>query len=177
MPSPSLTLIAAMSRNRVIGRGGALPWRMPADMRRFKQRTMGSAVIMGRKTWDTMHGKALPGRTNIVITRDVAFAADGAVIAHDIVSAIHAAHAAHADVAEVFIVGGSEIYRLALPRADRIDLTVIDADIGDGDAFFPAFEQDASWRLAAEESHPADERHAHAFAFRTYERVRDSDVR
>lgn len=172
MPDASITLIAAMSRNRVIGRNNALPWRMPADMQRFKRRTMGSAVIMGRRTWSTMNGKPLPGRTNIVITRDANFAVAGAVAAHDLDEAIREARTAHPDAAEIFIVGGAEIYRLALPRADRIDLTVIETDIADGDAYFPAFEHDSGWRLQREESHPADDRNAFAYVFRTYERER-----
>ncbi len=167
-----VTLIAAMSRNRVIGRGNALPWRMPADMQRFKRRTMGGAVIMGRRTWDTMNGKPLPERTNIVVTRDAGFTAAGVIVTHDIDEAIRAAREAHPDAAEIFIVGGAEIYRLALPLADRIDLTVIETNIADGDAHFPEFEQDAQWRLQREESHPADERNAFAYAFRTYERKR-----
>lgn len=159
-----------MSRNRVIGRGGALPWRMPADMRRFKQRTLGSAVILGRKTWDTMNGSPLPRRTNVIISRDATFAAEGAVVVHDLDAAIDAARDAHPDAMELFVVGGSEIYRLALPRADRIDLTVIDTIVNDGDAFFPEFENDAAWRLVREEPQSPDERNPFAYAFRTYER-------
>lgn len=165
-----------MTRNRVIGRASALPWRMPADMRRFKQRTMGNAVIMGRRTWDTMNGQPLPGRSNIVITRDARFAAGGAVVVHDLDAAIAHAQKVHPEAAEMFVVGGAEIYRLALPWADRIDLTVIDTIVNDGDAFFPEFENDAAWRLTAEESHPPDERNPFAFAFRTYERNVKSGV-
>ncbi len=161
-----------MSRNRVIGRTGALPWRMPADLKRFKQRTMGHAVIMGRKTWEALNGRALPGRTNIVITRDPAFAAEGAVVAHSLDEALRAARAAHPDQNEVFFTGGEEIFRLAVPLADVIDLTVIDTNIADGDAFFPEFEEDSSWRLVSDEPHAADDKNAHAYAFRRYERVR-----
>jgi dihydrofolate reductase len=167
----SITLIAAMSRNRVIGRKGALPWRIPADLKRFKQRTMGHAVIMGRKTWEALKGRALAGRTNIVITRDRGFQAPGAMVVHSLDDALRAARQAHPDQAEVFITGGEEIFRLALPITDVIDLTVIDTNIDDGDAFFPEFERAASWRLVSDEPHPADDKHAHAYTFKRYERV------
>jgi dihydrofolate reductase len=166
-----ITLIAAMSRNRVIGRGGALPWRMPADLRRFKQRTMGHAVIMGRKTWEALGGRALPGRTNIIVTRDRQFSAPDGVVRHSVQEAVDAARAALPDHREIFVTGGEEIFRLALPVADVIDLTVIDADIADGDAFFPAFEDDPQWKLATVETHTADAAHAHNYSFRRYERT------
>jgi dihydrofolate reductase len=168
----TITLIAAMSRNRVIGRGGALPWRMPADLRRFKQRTLGHAVIMGRRTWDALGGRPLPGRSNIVITRDGSLSAAGAIVTHSINDAIRAAQSAPANQEEVFITGGEEIFRQALPLADVIDLTVIDVNIPDGDAFFPEFESDPAWRLISEQLHPADDAHEHAYAFRRYERSR-----
>lgn len=159
-----------MSRNRVIGRGGGLPWRMPADMQRFKRRTMGHAVIMGRRTWASMNGP-LSGRSNIVLTRDAGFAANGAIVVRSLDEALSAARQAQPDSDEVFIVGGADIYRLVLPRASRIDLTLIDAVIADGDTFFPEFEEDGTWRLVNEERHPADARNPHAFAFQEYERV------
>jgi dihydrofolate reductase len=161
-----------MSRDRVIGRHGALPWRMPADLKRFKQRTMGHAVIMGRKTWQALGGRALPGRTNVVISREPAFIAAGAIVTHSLDQALRAARAAKPEQPEVFITGGEEIFRLAMPLADVIDLTVIDTSIADGDAFFPEFEKDTAWKLAEEEPHAADEKHAHAYSFRRYERTR-----
>jgi dihydrofolate reductase len=173
----SITLIVAMSRNRVIGRAGALPWRLPADLKRFKQRTMGHAVIMGRKTWDTLKGVPLPGRTNIVITRDRSLHAPGAVVTDSLDAALGAARAAHPDAGEIFIAGGAEIYRLALPKADCIDMTLVDVTISDGDAFFPEFEGEAAWQLAREERHAADARHEFAFAFREYVRERQPDAR
>lgn len=160
-----------MSRNRVIGRGGRLPWHLPADLQRFKRRTMGSAVIMGRKTWATMN-KPLPGRTNVVITRDASFQAQGATVVCSLNDALAAARAAHPNAAEIFVVGGAEIYRLALAQADRIDLTLIEAVITDGDAFFPEFESDSTWRLVSSEQHAADDRHEFAYAFLSYERQR-----
>lgn len=180
MPIASLhvTLIVAMSRNRVIGRKGALPWHLPADLARFKQRTMGHAVIMGRKTWAAIPEKfrPLPGRTNIVITRERSYRAEGAIVVHSLDESLDAARTAHPRDEELFVAGGAEIYRLALPVANRIDLTLVDTVIDDGDAFFPEFEGDPAWRLLREEAHAADDRHAVGFAFREYERKRASDA-
>ena len=169
-----ITLIVAMSRNGVIGRAGALPWRLPADLKRFKARTIGNAVIMGRKTWDTLKGVPLSGRTNIVITRDRSLDAPGAIVTDSLGAALQAARAAHPDASEIFIAGGAEIYRLALPEADRIDMTLVDTTIADGDAFFPDFERrgDSAWRLVREEPHAADAKHDFAFEFREYVRDR-----
>lgn len=167
-----------MSRNRVIGRKGQLPWHLPTDLERFKARTMGHAVIMGRKTWEGIPEKfrPLPGRSNIVITRERSYRAAGATVVHALDEALNAARQAHPRDEELFIAGGAEIYRLALPVADRIDLTLVDTTIADGDAFFPEFEADSAWRLVREESHSADDRHAFGFAFREYERVRGSSA-
>lgn len=160
-----------MSRNRVIGRDGQLPWHMPADLRRFKQRTMGHAIIMGRKTWDALKGVPLAGRINIVLTRDQSFSTDAAVVVHSLQEAIAAAKQASPSAEEIFVAGGAEVYRIALPIADRIDLTVIDTDVIDGDAHFPEFEHDRQWQLKSEKHCPADDRHAAAYAFRTYQRL------
>jgi dihydrofolate reductase len=168
-----ITVIVAMSRNRVIGRRGALPWRLPADLARFKQRTLGHAVIMGRRTWDTLNGRPLSQRTNIVLTRDPRLRLpEGVRAAASLEQALELARRSHPGSDEIFVAGGAEIYRAALPIAQRIDMTWIDVEISDGDAFFPPFEQDASWRLTQEAAHPADERHAWPFHFRTYERAR-----
>jgi len=127
-------------------------------------------VIMGRKTWQTMD-KPLPGRTNIVITRDPAFHAAGATVVRSVEDGIRIARQLEPSDEETFIVGGAEIFRLALPLANRIDLTVIETNVEDGDAFFPEFEDDASWRLVLSEPHEADVRNAHAYTFHMYERV------
>lgn len=153
-----------MAENRVIGRGNTLPWRLPADMKRFKAQTMGHAVIMGRKTFDTM-GKPLTGRRNIVITRDRLWSRPGVDVAHDLAGAIALAGAEDL----VFVAGGAEIYELALPRANRIDLTVVHAQV-EGDARFPEFSP-SEWSLVTEERHAADERHAFPFTFRRYDRT------
>ncbi|MGE0253178.1 MAG: dihydrofolate reductase [Alphaproteobacteria bacterium] len=151
-----LSLIAAVARNGVIGADGGLPWRIPADLRRFRALTMGKPVVMGRKTYVSI-GRALPGRANIVLTRDPAFRADGVETAADLDTALTLARrrAAEAGADEVFIIGGAEIYAAALPFADRLYLTEVDADIA-GDAHFPAYARDG-WRdVAAPESFPAE---------------------
>jgi len=159
----TLTIIAAMSENRVIGRGGGLPWHLPDDLKRFKRLTSGHHVIMGRRTFQALD-RPLPNRVNIVITRRPDFAPDGALIARDLDEALRLA----APDPDPFILGGGEIYALALPRADRLELTIVHAEI-EGDTFFPEFDE-RDWTLLHDERHEADARHAHAYSFRTYER-------
>ncbi|HXO21318.1 MAG TPA: dihydrofolate reductase [Thermoanaerobaculia bacterium] len=164
-----ISLIAAMAENRVIGRGGALPWRLPADLRRFKRLTLGHTLVMGRKTFEAI-GRPLPGRATVVVTRREGYAPEGVAVAHSIGEAL--AQAAKAVGEEIFVAGGAEIYRQTLPLAARIFLTVIAAEIP-GDAFFPAFEE-ADWRRVEEERHeppfpPGDEA-PFAYRFLTYER-------
>ena len=164
-PLPIVTLIAAVAENRVIGRDGDLPWRLPEDLKRFKKRTMGCPVIMGRRTWETLD-EPLPGRINIVVTRRPDYDAPGAHVVHDMSDAISlaAAHAAECESHEAFVVGGGEIYALAMPHADVLDLTLVHDEF-DGDARFPEFDE-AEWDLEHEESFPADERHSHPYTFR-----------
>ena len=126
-----ISLIAAMAENRVIGHDGAIPWDLPEDRRHFRSLTMGHPVIMGRKTFEAI-GHPLPGRKNIVISGRAAFRADGCLVAHDLRSALGAS----AGYVEVFICGGAELYREALPFAKRIYLTIVPGDV-EGDAFFP----------------------------------------
>ena len=152
-----------MARNRVIGRNNALPWHLPADLRHFKQLTMGHTVILGRKTFEAV-GRPLPGRHWIVLTRDRAWRHAGADVAPDLDHALSGV----AHEREVFIGGGAEVFALALPRADRLYLTLVHAEI-DGDATFPAFDT-TQWRLVDDEQHEADERHAYGFSFRRYDR-------
>ena len=154
-----------MADNRVIGRDGGLPWRLPADMRHFKDLTTGHPVIMGRRTYDSV-GEPLPGRRNIVITRDPELRYEGVEMARDLEQAL--ALAAGDD--EIFVAGGAEIYRLALPVADRIYLTVVHAEV-DGDTVFPQFNAD-DWLLTSDVRHEADDRHSHPSSFRVYERRR-----
>ncbi len=161
--SPCLTLIAAMAKNRVIGRDNALPWRLPEDLKHFKALTLGHPIIMGRKTWDSL-GRPLPGRANIVISRDRTRAVEGATLTHTLQQAVEAAAASGAD--EIFVIGGAEIYRQALPLARRLQLTEIGADFA-GDAHFPEFDA-REWREVAREAHKSAD--GLAYAFVTYER-------
>ncbi|KUM02126.1 dihydrofolate reductase [Chromobacterium subtsugae] len=141
---PRLTLVAAMASNRTIGVDNQLPWHLPEDLRHFKAATLGKPVIMGRKTWDSI-GKPLPGRRNIVVTRQADWRADGAEAAHSLEEALALAGA----VEEVCLIGGAELYRQAIAVADRLCLTEI-ADAYDGDAHFPEFSA-ADWRQASRE--------------------------
>ena len=158
-----ISIIAAMSENRVIGRDGSLPWHLPADLARFKTITTGHTVIMGRKTFESV-GKPLPNRRSIVITRNNDYQHEGVVIAHSMDEALD--HAAGED--EVFVLGGQAIYEVAFPRADCLYITIVHATIK-GDTYFPTCNLD-EWRLVEDDRHEADERHAHAFSFRQYAR-------
>lgn len=158
-----LSLVVAASENGVIGVDGDLPWRLPDDLRYFKQLTTGKPVIMGRKTFDSI-GRPLPNRQNIVVTRNAGFSALGC----DIATSPEAAVALAAPADEIMVIGGATIYEQFADSADRIYLTRVRADI-DGDAFF-ATPNPATWRRVSSEHHPADERHAYAFDFLVYER-------
>jgi len=163
-----IALIVALARNCVIGRDNQLPWRLSADLQHFKQLTMGKPVVMGRKTYESI-GKPLPGRTNIVLTRDTDFKAEGCVLVHD----VDAALAAGGDAEEIMVMGGSNLYAQLLPRADRLYLTEVHADI-DGDASFPDFDRQR-WRELSRESHSSDERNQYPFDFVVLERSGLSD--
>jgi dihydrofolate reductase len=160
-----LTIIAAASENNVIGNQGKIPWSLPKDFARLKERTMGNPIIMGRRTYDSI-GRPLPGRINIVVTRgkkDI----DGCIVVHSLEDAIDYCKREHAK--EAFIFGGGEIYAQAMPKADRIDLTRVHMRT-DGDAYFPAIDA-RWWQEVSREDHPADERHSAAFSFIRYERA------
>ena len=151
---PSISLIVAVSDNGVIGRHNALPWRLAADLRYFKKRTMGKPIVMGRKTWESI-GRALPGRKNIVVTRDTGLEAPGTTVVHD----LDAALAAAGDVEEIMVIGGETLYRALLPRADRVYLTRVHVEVPDGDAHFPDLDPQAwtltcSQPLAGEDGQP-----------------------
>ena len=147
-PEPGVALIAAVAANGVIGRGNRLPWRLPADLRRFKELTLGHALVMGRRTYESI-GRPLPGRVTVVLTRDPAFAPPGVAVARNLDEALAAAAAACPGSGEVFVAGGAEVYAQALPRAGRLYLTRVEAEV-EGDTRFPDFDP-ALWRLAAEE--------------------------
>jgi len=151
--SETITLVLAVADNGVIGASGSIPWRIPEDMKRFKALTMGKPIVMGRKTWDSFPKKPLPGRTNIVITRDPSWKADGAVAVHSLAEALAAARSEKP--AEIAIVGGAQIYEQALAHATRVELTEVHTNAA-GDTHFPAFEKSA-WRETARETHVTPE--------------------
>ena len=159
-----ISFVVAFDRKKVIGRGGKLPWRLPDDMRRVRALTVGKPVIMGRRTYESI-GHALPDRTNIVLTRDATFQAEGVLVARTPEEALRLA----GDAPEVIVFGGAEVYRQYLPLADRIYLTQVDADVG-GDTYFDFGGTD--WLVLENTSHPADERHPYPFSFLTLERIR-----
>ncbi|MDY7095722.1 MAG: dihydrofolate reductase [Acidobacteriota bacterium] len=163
-------LIAAMAENRVIGRDNQLPWRLPADLKRFKAATMGHVLVMGRKTYESI-GRPLPGRRTVVLSRDDGYRPEGVEVASSLPRALELA-----GEQEVFVAGGGEVYRRALELADDVLLTVVHGEV-EGDAFFPPLDP-AVWELAEEEHRPADERHAWDLSFQRYIR-RDArrDVR
>ena len=161
-----ISLVAALDRNRGIGRGNELPWRLPDDLKRFKALTLGKPVLMGRKTADSL-GRALPGRTNLVLTRGGSVPFNGMHAVASIDQALAAARAAGAR--ELCVIGGGEVYALALPRADALHLTHVDTMVGDADAFFPAWDPER-WQVLSREPHPADAKHAYAFEFVDYAR-------
>jgi dihydrofolate reductase len=158
----TLSLIAALDRHRAIGKGNALPWHLPADLKRFKALTLGKPVLMGRKTAESI-GRALPGRRNLVLTRSGRVPFDG-------MEAVASIEAAIALADEVCVIGGGEVYALALPMATHLHLTHVDTVVDGADAFFPAFEAN-DWRVVSREAHAADEKHALAFEFVDYERA------
>lgn len=162
---PRISLIAALARNGVIGRNGRIPWNIRGEQAYFKKITLGHPIVMGRKTWEAI-GRALPGRRNVVATRSRDYAAAGA----DVVDSLDAALTTAGDVAEVFVIGGGELYAHALPRADRLFLTEVDADF-DGDAFFPAFDR-ANWQETSRESHPPEAGRPFGYSFVVLERQR-----
>ncbi len=164
-----IVLVAAVARNGAIGVKGGLPWRLPSDLKRFKETTWGRPMIMGRKTFDSI-GRPLPGRETIVVTRDENFAREGVYVARSVdeALALGEVRAKAMGVDEIMIVGGGEIYRATLERADRIVLTEVDMT-PEGDAFFPALDM-TQWREAARETPPRGEKDDAAFTIRILER-------
>ena len=158
-----ITLVAALDRNRVIGRRGAIPWHLPDDLAHFKRETLGKPILMGRTTYETV-GRPLPRRLNIVLSRTRA-AIEGCVVATGIDEALAAA----GDVPEACVIGGGVVYEAFLPRATRMVLTHVDAAT-EGDARFPEFSA-ADWRVVSREPHAVDARHAYAFEIVRYQRT------
>lgn len=166
-----ISLLAALDRRRAIGRNGAMPWHLPDDLKRFKALTLGKPVLMGRKTALAI-GRALPGRPNLVLTRADAAPFPGQQVVHSFDEALAASFpdGPGPGIEELVVVGGGEVYALALPRATHLLLTWVDTETPDADTFFPAFDPH-DWRETARVHHPADARHAFAFDFVDYQRA------
>jgi dihydrofolate reductase len=159
----AVSVIVATDEQGGIGLRGSLPWHLPEDLKRFKALTMGKPIVMGRRTYDSI-GRPLPGRQNIVISRQAGRAIAGCTV----VDSLDAALAAAGTAPEVFVIGGADVYRLAIPRAQTLYLTGVHAVVG-ADTFLPGFDP-ADWEEVAREDHRADERHAHAYSFVTFRR-------
>jgi dihydrofolate reductase len=167
-----ISILAAVAANGVIGRKNDIPWKIRTDLKRLKALTMGHHVIMGRKTFESLP-QPLPGRTNIVITRDASYGApDGVIVVDKIDRALELAK----NDDEVFILGGAEIYAQTLHRANRMYITEVHADV-EGDTKFPEFDNVVEWKLADREDYEADEKNEYPFSFLTYERVAGSESR
>jgi dihydrofolate reductase len=162
--SAALELVLAVAENDVIGRGNQLPWHLPADLRHFKSLTLGKPMLMGRRTYESI-GKALPGRTNIVLSRSAEFAPSDCVV----VKTLAAARIAAGLQPALMVIGGAEIYRQCLPVASRIHLTLIHARIEDGDTVFAGW-RGREWDESSRERHEADDKNAYAYSFITLER-------
>lgn len=158
-----LTLIAAIDEQYALGKDNDLIWNLPDDMKHFVSSTKGHAVIMGRKTFDSIGAKPLPKRHNVVISRDKSYRAEGVSVVNDIQSAIELV----SEDDRPFIVGGAQIYTLALPLATELEITHIHHTFGDADAFFPEFDK-SEWECVSEEFHPTDENHAQSFTITRY---------
>lgn len=166
MNSRSISAIVALDNNNAIGRQGDLLCHLPADLKHFKSITMNHTIIMGRKTFESFPKGALPGRQNIVITRSANYQAPGIHVVHNLSEALKAADMP----GEVFIIGGAQIYRLAMPVVTRLYLTRIDAAFADADTFFPTINP-KEWKEVEREHHQADERNPYPYTFITLERV------
>ncbi len=167
---PVLSIVVARAANGVIGRDGDLPWRLKSDLALFKANTLGKPIIMGRKTWDSLPRKPLPGRMNLVLTRDGSFESEKAVVCESFMEAVQMAREQAQDdgVDEVCVIGGRALFEMALPKAKRLYITEVDATV-DGDVTFPEFDE-AAWTEVRRETHPAGDGDDHAFIFRVLER-------
>jgi dihydrofolate reductase len=160
----TLSLVVAMDRNRLMGAGGGLPWRLPNDLRWFRQCTVGKPIVMGRHTWESI-GRALPERPNLVLTSRPEYDAPGATVVHSFDQALHVA----ADYPEIAVIGGAVVFEETLPFADRLYLTVVHAEL-EGDTWFPVFDT-SEWRETFREDHDPDDRHAWPYTFLIWERI------
>lgn len=162
-----LSAIVATAKNNVIGKDNDIPWYLPADLKYFKKITIGHHIIMGRKCYESI-GRPLPKRTNVVVTRNPFFIATGCLIAHNVAEAVALAEAN--GESEVFIIGGGQIYEIAMPYIDRLYLTEVDLSV-EGDIFFPEIDENL-WKLTSEEKHSADEKNEHNYTFKILERIK-----
>ncbi|MFP1129789.1 dihydrofolate reductase [Asticcacaulis sp. W401b] len=172
MPKPRLALIVAMSENRVIGRDNALPWHLKSDLKMFKAITQFKPIIMGSNTWDSLPRKPLPGRLNLVCSRDLKFEAEGGIVCNSLFEALDIAreHAADDGADEVVVIGGANIYEQTLPKADRLYVTEVHTTL-DGDAHFPQIDP-AQWTEVKSEFYPRAEGDDYDFTLKVYERKR-----
>ncbi len=159
-----VSLVVAMAKNRVIGANNAIPWHLPAELKMFKSITMGHHIIMGRKTWESI-GRLLPGRTTVVVTRRLDYSVPGAIVADSLENALAACKGDD----EVFVIGGAELFAAALPRADRIYLTLVDADVA-GDVLMPEFDL-AAWRERSTQTFRADAKNPFDYTLTVYDRA------
>ena len=168
---PVLSLVVARASNGVIGRNGDLPWRLKSDLALFKATTLGKPIIMGRKTWDSLPKKPLPGRMNVVLSRDGSFEPEKAVACESFMEAVQIAREQAQDdgVDEICVIGGRALFEMALPKARRLYITEVAAEV-EGDVTFPDFDE-AAWTEVRREDHPAGEGDDHAFTFRVLERA------
>jgi len=159
-----ISMIAAMTEDRVIGIENTLPWKLPNDMKWFRQKTLGKPIVMGRKTFESFGAKPLPGRTNIIITRDQSYQAEDSIVVYSIEEALKAA----GDVDEVMIIGGASFYEQMLPKSDRLYLTFVEADL-EGDAWFPELDLN-DWNEVESIHHEKDEKNAYPHRFVIFDR-------
>ncbi|TCV65446.1 dihydrofolate reductase [Neorhizobium sp. R1-B] len=171
MAKPRLVIVVAVSRNGVIGRDGDMPWRLSTDLKRFKALTLGKPVIVGRKTFDSFGGKPLPGRPHVVVTRNHEFRPDGVAVAPSFSEGLRMAEEKAAEISadEVYVLGGGEIYTQAIKLAEKLYVTHVDADISDGDTFFPDIDPQV-FEKVEEVAVPAGEKDNYATHFVTYRR-------
>jgi dihydrofolate reductase len=159
-----ISLIVAMAKNRVIGADNKIPWHLPNELRMFKRLTMGHHIVMGRRTYESIN-RLLPGRTTVIVTRQRDYSVPGAIVAHSIDEALDACRGDN----ECFVIGGADLFHATLPIADRVYLTIVDAEPA-GDTFMPSFDM-SEWRESASQSFVSDEKHAHGYRFTIYDRV------
>ncbi|MCC3357084.1 dihydrofolate reductase [Bacillus sp. REN16] len=160
-----ISLLLAMDKNQLIGKDNDLPWRLPADLAYFKRVTMGHAIIMGRKTYDSI-GRPLPGRENIIVTRDTSYKAEGCKVIHSIDEIVKLREETDQ---ELFVIGGAEIFKMILPYSDRLYITEIEEEF-EGDTYFPAFNKN-EWKVISKEKGIKDEKNPYDYTFIVYEKI------